>query len=139
MIRSDPRTGLLLAGLAIAGALTAQDKQDRKPPSRPQLVDQTLAKAEKHHRRALLTFAGADDERSAALAKAMKDKELGHLLLYEFAQATLHPLDQAEASLDFAARCGLSPDAAALPALVVLDARGAKMAVFQPSDLFGDE
>ena len=135
MIRPDPRTSLLLAGLAIAGALTAQDK---KPPAKPATAEQALAKAQKHHRRALLTFLAETDARSEALAKAMKGKELAHLLLYEFEQGQVLPFDKAEPNVDFAAKCDIALDRAAMPAMVVLDADGKRLATFGPKELFGD-
>ena len=135
MIR--PQTGLLLAGLAFAGAVVAQEtKPESKPPARPRAVEQALAKAQKHHRCVLLTVLGGDGDSSKALAKAVKSQTLSHLLLYEFEQAQLHPLDDADGSRDFVARQGLPLDASALPALAVLDADGKQLLKLEAKDLF---
>lgn len=140
MIRLHSRTGLLLAGLAFAGAAVAQEtKPESRPPARPRAVEQALAKAQKHHRRVLLTVLGGDGDSSKALMKAQKGRELSHLLLYEFEQAQLHPLDDAEGSRDFVARQGLPLDASALPALAVLDVDGKQLLRLEAKDLFADD
>jgi hypothetical protein len=131
MIR--PQTGLLLAGLAFAGPVAAQEA---KPAPKPPTAAEALAKAQKHHRRVLLTFLAADDERSNALAKVMKGRDLAHLLQYEFEVGQVRPLDQANAGAGTAAKYGIAPQAAAMPALVVLDADGVQLAAFGPKDLF---
>jgi hypothetical protein len=134
MNRPDSRAALLLAALALAGALTAQDQKPATKP--PATGEQALAKAQKHHRRALLTFLAGADARSEALAKAMKDEKLAHLLLYEFERGQVLPLDKAEPNDAFAAKYDIAPDRAAMPALVVLDGSGKKLAAFGPKDLF---
>jgi hypothetical protein len=134
MKRFQHTTGLL-AGLAIAGVLAAQDKPAPKPPM---TAEQALAKAQKQNKRALLTLLAADDARSEALAKALKSKDLGHLLLYEYVQGEVRPLAEANLRNGYAAKFGVKPEAASMPALVVADAEGNKLAAFGPKDLFGE-
>jgi hypothetical protein len=131
---SDRCRRALFAGLALAGVLAAQKKPQPPPPT----AEQAIAKAQKHHRRALLTFLAETNARSEALQTALLGKDLAHLLQYEFETGQVMPLEKKSTDADLAAKYGIQLDAAAMPALVVVAADGKQLATFAPKDLFDD-
>ena len=112
-----------LVALLCAAALAAQEPAPAPAAKPPAVVAEALAKAKLDNKRVLAVWAG-DGEAGAALQKALKRAPLTRQLLYEFVQAPLASADDAKA---------LGLDAA--PALVVLAADGAQLAVIAAKDL----